>query len=602
MVRLIAQLLRPYRWAVFIVVLAIAVQVGMTLLAPWPLKLIIDSVGSNLPVPSWVSCFLPLVGGSNFKMRIATVAGIVVVLLAVVTAIAFFINIYLSSTVGQWLANDLRIRTYHHLQRLSLRYYQTHQVGTILSTITDDVTTIQHFVSQIIFAVINDLLTITGMVAVMFYLRWDFALIGVALVPFLIFFVVRIASAIEKATVEVRNRQADIVAAVEEDLQSMEAVEAFEREELEEAQLAEISRNAVRAALRVRRVRSYLSPLVTIPVAICTAFVFWRGSFLVIEKAMTMGELSIFAAYLARFFAPVQEIAAQFDPIAQTKVAVDRIQAILNADTVIPEHPEAIDPPEFRGQISFEQVAFKYDDESPILRDVSFTADSGQMIGIVGPTGSGKSTTVSLLPRFYDADSGVITIDGVDIRTVKLHGLRSQISFVLQETVLFRGTIHDNIAFGRPDATREQVVEAAKLANADDFISRMPHGYDSSVGERGMTLSGGQRQRIGIARALIRDDPILILDEPTAALDAESEQLVIEALKRLVKGRTVLCIAHRLSTIRDADKIVVLKDGVVVEQGSHQELLALNGVYAELHSIQYGEQSAQTGSRDVTPT
>jgi ABC-type multidrug transport system fused ATPase/permease subunit len=269
---------------------------------------------------------------------------------------------------------------------------------------------------------------------------------------------------------------------------------------------------------------------------------------------------------------------------------------------VIPEHPEAIDPPEFRGQISFEQVAFKYDDESPILRDVSFTADSGQMIGIVGPTGSGKSTTVSLLPRFYDADSGVITIDGVDIRTVKLHGLRSQISFVLQETVLFRGTIHDNIAFGRPDATREQVVEAAKLANADDFISRMPHGYDSSVGERGMTLSGGQRQRIGIARALIRDDPILILDEPTAALDAESEQLVIEALKRLVKGRTVLCIAHRLSTIRDADKIVVLKDGVVVEQGSHQELLALNGVYAELHSIQYGEQSAQTGSRDVTPT
>jgi subfamily B ATP-binding cassette protein MsbA len=212
----------------------------------------------------------------------------------------------------------------------------------------------------------------------------------------------------------------------------------------------------------------------------------------------------------------------------------------------------------------------------------------------VGPTGSGKSTIVSLIPRFYDADSGSIRIDGADIRDLKLHGLRSQIGFVQQDTIMFRGTIHDNIAFGRPDATREEVVEAAKLANADEFITRMPQGYDSLVTEHGATLSGGQRQRIGIARALIRDNPILILDEPTAALDAESEHLVIEALKRLMEGRTVLCIAHRLSTIRDANTILVIKDGVVAEQGTHQELLALNGLYAEFHNIQFGQESTET--------
>ena len=263
---------------------------------------------------------------------------------------------------------------------------------------------------------------------------------------------------------------------------------------------------------------------------------------------------------------------------------------------MIEERPDATDPPTFRGQIAFENVAFGYDAESPVLRDISFSVEPGELVGIVGHAGSGKSTAISLIARFYDADSGTVKIDGVDIRNYKVHGLRSQIGFVLQDTVLFRGTVHDNIAFGRPDATREEVVEAAKLANADEFIIRMPDGYDSMVGERGMTLSGGQRQRIGIARALIRDNPILILDEPTAALDAESEHLVIEALQRLMEGRTVLCIAHRLSTLHDADKIVVIKDGEVVEQGTNHELLALNGLYADFHRIQYGDDSAQTTS------
>jgi subfamily B ATP-binding cassette protein MsbA len=275
------------------------------------------------------------------------------------------------------------------------------------------------------------------------------------------------------------------------------------------------------------------------------------------------------------------------NPIAQVAVGYERVQAICDADKIIPERPAPADPPPFQGQITFEHVAFAYDPALPVLRDITFTINPGQMVGVVGPTGSGKSTAVSLIPRFRDADAGCIKIDGVDIHDFKIHGLRCQIGFVLQDTVLFRGSIRDNIAFGRPQATEDEVVAAAKLANAHEFIARMPESYDSPVGDRGLTLSGGQRQRIGIARALIRNNPILILDEPTAALDAESERLVIEALERLMEGRTVITIAHRLSTLRNADKIIVIKDGVVAEDGSHQELLALDGVYAELHRIQY---------------
>jgi subfamily B ATP-binding cassette protein MsbA len=270
-------------------------------------------------------------------------------------------------------------------------------------------------------------------------------------------------------------------------------------------------------------------------------------------------------------------------------VGFERIRAIIEADWVVPERPTATDPQQFRGEIVFEHVAFGYDAAAPVLRDISFTIAPGQTVGIVGPTGSGKSTIVSLVPRFRDTDSGTIKIDGVDICDYKLHPMRQQIGFVLQDTVLFLGTVGENIAFGRPGATQEEIVAAAKLANADEFIVRMPNGYDSCIGDRGLTLSGGQRQRIGIARAFIRNSPILILDEPTAALDAESEELVIEGLKRLMHGRTVIIIAHRLSTIRDADRILVIKDGVVAEDGTHAELLALDGVYAHLHHLQFGQ-------------
>jgi subfamily B ATP-binding cassette protein MsbA len=273
--------------------------------------------------------------------------------------------------------------------------------------------------------------------------------------------------------------------------------------------------------------------------------------------------------------------------IAQAAVGVERVQSILAADEMILERPDAREPQGVKGEITFDKVAFSYKPDSPVLKEISFTIQPGQLVGFVGATGGGKSTVASLIPRFYDATAGRVLVDGVDVRDYRLRSLRNQIGCVLQDTVLFAGTIAENIAYGRPGATREDIVAAAKLANADEFIAKMSKGYDSEVGERGMTLSGGQRQRIGIARAIIRNSPILILDEPTAALDTESEKVVMEALERLMKGRTAIAIAHRLSTIRDADKIVVFKDGFVAEQGTHDELLRNDGLYAELYRIQF---------------
>lgn len=567
------------------------IQIATGLAAPWPLKVVLDSVVGHHPLPGWLHGLLqPLLGGEG-KMHIAGLAAIMVFVIAVIAAIASYVANYLTETVGQRIGNDLRTRAYHHLQQLSLNYFDTHRVGPILSTLTDDVDTIQGFASASTLGIATDLLTIVGMLAMMLWLQWDFTLIALAVAPLLLLFVSRIRKAVKAATHEVRKRESDIVAVAEEGLQSIRVVKAFDREELQERQLAMVGQQAVDAALNARRVKSVVSPIVTVVVAACTAVVLWRGSALILAGAMTAGTLTVFISYLASFFKPVQDLAKLTNTIAMASVGVDRVNALLTAETSVEEKPEAIEPEKIKGAISFQRVAFSYDSETPVLRDVTFEVKPGQLVGVVGHTGSGKSSLVSLIPRFYDPSMGTVRIDGVDLRDYKLHELRRQIAYVLQDTVLFRGTIRDNIAFGRPEADHDEIVEMAKLANAHEFISEMPQGYDSPVGERGLTLSGGQRQRIGIARALIRDSPILILDEPTAALDAESEHLVMSALQRLMSGRTVITIAHRLSTIRDADKIVVLEEGRVVEEGSHTELLTAGGRYAELHRIQYEDET-----------
>jgi ABC-type multidrug transport system fused ATPase/permease subunit len=598
MLRLIRELIRPYRRTLLVILIAMMVETLMSLAGPWPLKIILDNVVGSHHLPGWFDHFVAsLTGGLGpGKMKIAAVAALSAILIAVIGSLASYIDNYYTESVGQWVAHDLRMRTYHHLQRLSLAYYDSHQTGVLLSTITDDIQTIQSFASSATLGILVDLLTIVGMLGLMFWLQWDFALVAVGITPFLLLFVSRFKRAVKKATREVRHRQADIVAVVQQGLESVRVVKAFGREDLEQKELSDASRATVDAALKARRVKSMLSPVVTVTVALCTAFVLWRGASLILIGTMTAGALTVFLSYLTKFFKPVQDLAKMTNSIAQAAVGVERIQAILETDSVIRESPTARVPGAIRGDISFDHVAFGYNQDERVLLDVSFTVKQGELVGIVGTTGGGKSTVVSLIPRFYDPTSGFVRIDGVDIREYKLDPLRSQIGFVLQDTVLFRGTIRDNIAYGRPGATQKEIEEAAQLANADEFISRMPHGYDTLVGERGLTLSGGQRQRIGIARAIIRNTPILILDEPTAALDTESERLVIEALERLMKGRTVITIAHRLSTIRDADKIIVLKAGMVAEQGTHEELLVLGGVYAELHRVQVDGVSEKVAS------
>jgi ABC-type multidrug transport system fused ATPase/permease subunit len=597
MIRLIRDLIRPYRGTLVIILLAMMVETAMSLAAPWPLKVIIDNVVGSHKLPHGLDEIVrPMLEGGG-KLKVAGLAALATVIIALLGALATYIDNYYTESVGQWVANDLRLRTYHHLQRLSLGYYDTHQTGTLLSTITTDIQTIQGFASSSTLNIFVDLLTIVSMLGLMFWLNWDFTMIAVGVTPFLLFFISRFKKAVKKATHEVRKEQSQIVAVVQQGLESMQVVKAFGRQDLEEANLAEVSHATVNAALAARRVKSMLSPVVTIVVALCTAIVLWRGAALILKDVMTVGALTVYLSYLSKFFKPVKDLATTTNAIAQAAVGVDRIRAILDTDDVIPERPDAIEPAAIKGEITFEHVAFAYSADAPVLKDVSFTINPGQMVGVVGPTGSGKSTVVSLIPRFYDPTSGVVKIDGRDLREYKIQPLRDQIGYVLQDTVLFRGTIRDNIAFGRPKATKEEIVEAAKLANADEFIARMPQGYDTMVGDRGLTLSGGQRQRIGIARVMVRNSPILLLDEPTAALDSESERSVIEALERLMKGRTVVTIAHRLSTIRDADLIIVVAGGVVAESGNHDELMTRNGIYADLHRTQFEDTaSAKTGA------
>lgn len=589
---LVLELIRPYKKWLLVIFIAMLLETAMSLLGPWPLKIIIDNVVGHHPLPEWLKWIKDLPFETD-KMAIAGAAAIGLVLIALIGGIAGYIDNYFTESVAQYVANDLRQKVYHHLQRLSLSYYDSHQIGNILSTITSDVSTIQGFASSALLSILIDALTIIGMLALMFYMNWDFALIAVGVTPLLLLFVARFKSAVKKATHEVRAEQSTMVSVLQQGLESVRAVKAFDRQDLEEMHLKDVSMGTVKASLKARKVKSLLSPVVALIVSGCTAFVLWRGTHLVLIEAMTLGGLTVFLSYLAKFFKPVQDLAKMTTSIAQASVALERIQAILDTDTVIPQKPNAKIPENVRGHIDFEHVAFSYDPSTPVLSDVHFSIKAGQRIGICGPTGGGKSTVVSLIPRFYDPSKGRVFIDGVDIADYQLHGdtgLRDQIAFVLQDTVLFFGTVRDNIAYGKQGATREEIEAAAKMANADEFISKMAHGYDTMVGERGLTLSGGQRQRIGIARAIIRNSPILILDEPTAALDTESEKLVMEALERLMKGRTVIIIAHRLSTIRDADKIVVLKGGYVAEQGTHDELVAQNGIYAELYHIQAGNE------------
>lgn len=584
---LIRNLVRPYRRGLALVFAAMVMETLMSLAAPWPLKVVLDNVVGKSRLPHWASLLLP-------ASHLALLAGLAAVAIAAVGALASYLDSYWSESVAQRIAHALRMRTYHHLQGLSLAYYDKHRVAASLSTLTTDINAIQDFASSGTLSIVVDLLAVIGMFVLMCWLNWGFALLVGAVAPFLLWYVSSHRKALKDATKTVRFNQSEMVAVEMNGLESQRVVEAFGAQEAEEARLRRVSEQSVQSALSARKIKAALSPTVSVVVAASTAFVLWRGAGLVVAGTLTAGGLTVFLSYLSRFFRPVQDLAKMTNAIAQVGVAVERVQTILQTDEIIPEKPRARAAIFERGEITFDRVAFEYVAGAPVLSDVSFRILPGQFVGVVGPTGSGKSTIASLIPRFYDPTAGSIAIDGVDIRDFQLQGLRQNFGFVLQDTVLFRGTVAENIAYGRPGASEREIREAAELGNAHEFIRQMPEGYRTLVGERGLTLSGGQRQRVGIARALIRNSPILILDEPTAALDAEAEEKVMEGLMRLMRGKTVIMIAHRLATLQMADKIVVLKSGRVAEEGTHQYLLSLGGIYAGLHRM------SNAGAMEVT--
>src|SRR5271156_2086163 len=436
MTRLVFELLRPYRGRLAIVFVAMRTEIGASLAAPWPLKLVLDDALGKHQLPHWLA-WAHEYGIARNTLGVAVFAGLSTLLIAIFAAVATYIDNYYTTSVGQWVANDLRIRIYEHLHRLSLRFYDSAKTGALVSTITSDVSTVQSFASSSTLGIVVDLLTIVFMLGLMFWLDWDFTLIAVGVTPFLLLFVMRFKKAVKEVTRTVRVRQSEVVAVVQEGWGSVRAVKAFGRQDLEVAHMEAASHATIEAALKARQVKSLLSPVVSIVVAVCTGIVLWKGTALIVAGTMTAGALTVYLAYLTKFFKPVKDLASMTSVIAQTAVALERIQKILSADDIIPERADATAPGRVKGAITLDHVAFGYGDDAEVLHDVCFTIEPGQIVGVVGPTGSGKSTVLSLIPRFYDPTAGRVLIDGMDISTYKLAPLRAQFGFVLQETVLF---------------------------------------------------------------------------------------------------------------------------------------------------------------------
>jgi ATP-binding cassette subfamily B protein len=583
----IYDLLQPHWRALAAGLLAVIGEGAADLLQPWPLKVVFDNVlqAHSPSTHGWLNHQIQMLVGSDHlgALRLAAVAALVI---AVIGALCSFAEKYLTTSVGQWVMHDLRRTLYAHVQRLSLSYHEHKQTGDLISRVTSDIDAIQSFITSGLLGALVDTLTLVGMVAVMFYINWRFTLIALSVAPVLFAVVFSYTRRIKKASREVRKKEGEIVSVIQEVLTSIRVVKAFGREEYEQRRLEEESMESVEIALRARGMKAKLSPLVEIIVAVGTAMVLWFGARMVLSGGLSSGSLIVFIFYLGKMYKPMQDLSKMTDSYAKAAVGYERIMEVLETSYETRDLPGARPAPPFRGRIEFENVSFNYEPGVPVIRNVSLRIEPGQTAALVGPTGAGKTTIISLIPRFYDPCSGRVKIDGRDVRSFTQKSLRHQISFVLQETLLFHGPVWYNIAYGKPSARSAEIQRAAELANAHEFIEKLPQGYNTMVGERGATLSGGQRQRIAIARAVIRDSPILILDEPTTGLDAASEKLVNEALERLMDGKTCVVIAHRLSTIRRAAVIFVVQDGAIAESGQHGDLVKSGGIYSEFYDLQ----------------
>lgn len=574
----ILKFIRPYLGRLIAAGFCTVMTAAANLYVPWIVRDVIDKVFQNKD-----SDLLNLIS-----------LGIVVIFFA--RGIFYYGQSYLMNYVGESIVIDVRGIVYRKLMTLSTHFFDTNKLGTIMSYVTNDVAALQGAMVANSIEIITETSVLIGSVGAMVYLDWKLTLFTFCTFPVVLFFMDFFGKKIRKSGHRIQQATADITSILQETLAATRVVKSFVREPYEIARFDQQNKANFYANMKSAKLMGTLSPVIEFIAALGVTAIIWFGGRSVIGGDITAGSLVAFLVYAINISNPIKRIARVLGSIQKALAAAERVFYIMDLTDTIPQKPDAITLPSVEGNVEFRYVSFAYNKGETILHDVSFSAKPGQAIALVGPSGAGKSTVASLLPRFYDVTEGAIFVDGHDVRDVTLASLREQVGIVPQETNLFNDTVYNNILYGRLDATRDEVIAAAKAANADEFIQQLPKGYDTQLGDRGVNISGGQRQRISIARAILKNPRILILDEATSALDTESERIVQEALDRLMVGRTSFVIAHRLSTIQNAAKIIVLDKGSIVEEGTHQQLMAKHGLYAHLHDIQFKENQTASGT------
>ena len=567
--------IKPYMHRLIFAMFCTIMAAAGNLYIPWIIKDMIDEVlaDKNGTMLNWIAASI--------------------IAIFVVRGLFWYGQNYLMSYVGQSVIIDIRAAVFKKLQRLSVSFYDKNKTGTIMSYVTNDVNALQSAMVENTIEMITEGFILIGSVVAMIYLDWCLTLFTVCIFPVVLWFMEFFGKKIRKTGGRIQECTADITSVLQESVASARVIKSFVREDYEVDRFDVENRANFRANMKNAQLMATLTPVVELVAAIGVTMIIWYGGNNVINGTITAGSLVAFLTYAVNISNPIKRLTRVIGNIQKALAAAQRVFMIIDMPEEIAESRDAKQLPEVSGKVEFQNVSFAYDDKGNVITDLSFSVKPGEVIAIVGPSGAGKSTIANLLPRFYDVNKGDIKIDGHSVREVTLDSLREQVGIVPQETMLFNGSVYNNILYGRLDATKEEIEAAAKAANAHDFIMQLTDGYETKLGDRGVNLSGGQRQRIAIARAILKNPRILILDEATSALDTESERVVQEALDRLMVGRTSFVIAHRLSTVKNADKILVLEKGNLVESGTHDELLALDGLYAHLYKIQYRNKEAK---------
>jgi len=554
------------------------------LLAPWPLKFIFDYVLLEKPAPSTFPLIQKIIQGD--KSFAVIILSVVMLLIALSRGLFSYFQIFLTSRVGFQLVYKLRRDLFSHLQLLSLSFHDRSKSGELLTKITGDTKILRDVFSDSFLELVAQVMVLVGMLFIMASLSWKLTLIALATFPILIYTLFSLYKKLKESQRKQRKREGIVASKINELLPAISLVQSFAREQYE-ADLFDVdSAKTLKQSIRVGRMVASTSRTVQIIKAFGVSSTVLFAALQAVKGAMTPGDVLIFATYITSMYGPIQKLAKISVQFSKAMTSAERISALLEIEPEIRDRPDAIKAKNLRGEIDFKAVAFGYEGEGRLFNSLSFSVAPGQRVALVGGSGAGKSTIAKLILRLYDIQAGAIVVDGIDIRDYQRESLRQEIGIVAQDPILFGTTIRENILYGKPDATDEAVLNAAKMAHAHAFISALPEGYATVLGERGNTLSGGQRQRIGLARAIIKQPSILILDEPTSAVDAESAQLIHEAMDRFREGKTSLVIIHQFNAIQDFDKIIVLKEGRVAETGTHDELIALNGYYSELYRHQ----------------